>query len=196
MSADEPVIVKTPMPGWARFLLAMFIVTLIGTILSIVVGSIAFAYWQRDVRDSAKINYIATNAMHIQSLPPGFHYSMGYSLPGTDMVTIDGDKADTSFILLRIKNARNFKQEDLAKILPDDPTNPGGFVEVKQRGEETVGGNKMAYMVGSVNLGATVQQFRGAMLTDNNAYLLRMTGTTPGDTYNMEVTKRLLACIK
>jgi hypothetical protein len=197
MTEGETTIVKTPMPGWARFLVGLFIAGFIGAIVFIVIGSIGFAHWQREVRDPAKISQIAASAMNLKELPPGFHYTMGYSVPTVDMVTIDSDeKADTNFVILRIQNGRHLKQEDLEKALPIDPTNPGGFVEVKSRGEEVVGGNKMPYMIGTVSLGAAVQQFRGAMLTDNNAHLLRVTGTTGGDSYNMESTKKLLACIK
>src|SRR4051812_37157809 len=111
MTEDEPIIVKTSMPGWARFLVGLFMVTLVGIIVTVVAGSIAIAHLQREGRDPVKINQIATSAMHIQSLPPGFHYTLGYSLFGTDTVTVDTDNQDMSFIFLRIKNARHLKQD-------------------------------------------------------------------------------------
>jgi hypothetical protein len=112
------------------------------------------------------------------------------------MVRITYDKSESEFIFLRIKNAKKLTNENVALSLPNDPTQPGPLEDVKTKGEEIVGGNKLQYIIGTFNIGTPLPQLRGAMLTDGGQYLVRLTGTTTKGPYDMEATQKLLASIK
>lgn len=196
MSSEEPVIVETGLPGWARLLLGLFIAGIIGIVSLIIVGSISFAAWQKNATDPQVISNLVAKDLHIQSLPEGFTYSIGYSFAGMDIVNITYKKSETEFLFVKLPNAKNLTNENLYVILPNDPMQPLAIEDIKTKGTEDVGPYKLHYIIGSINAGTPLPQMRAAMLTDNGKSILRITGTTMKGAFDMDATRRLLASIK
>lgn len=196
MSSEESVIVETGLPGWARLLISLFIAGIIGIVSLIIVGSISFAAWQKNATDPQAIAKLVASDLHIQSLPEGFNYTIGYSFGGMDIVNITYKKSETEFLFVKIPNAKKLTNENLYVILPNDPMQPLAIENVKTKGTEDAGPYKLHYIIGTINAGAPLPQMRAAMLTDNGKSILRISGTTMKGAYDMEATRKLLASIK
>lgn len=181
---------KTPLPAWARILIAMFFA---GLLLSfILLGMVCYQFGSADAKQ------MAHDFVGIDELPPGFHYERALWLPaGGGMVWINYDKDNTNFHLMKLANRRENK--DIVKLLQNDPTRPEGPLEIKEQMVEKIDGKDFTCLLGTVpNItgAGRHEQLRGGAVVGDGHFIVKITGETPKGSYNMDATKQLFSSMK
>lgn len=196
--------IKRKLPGWAKVLIALVIIGIVG-LTTIAVGGVYFAQKiYRDSMDPAMIQKAAHEiAKFSEPLPQGYKYLMGFSNKslGINLLAID-NKGDQFLMLLKYPE----KEEDAAKLVDrsyetgfSTPQATAKFESVKGRGTLDVGGASMPYILGNMSDqdGRKLQGLVGCVVKKDTHEALLLYGVQfSGKDYDMAVTEGFLKTIK
>ncbi len=195
---------KKKMPTWAKALIVLVIVGIVG-LTTMAIGAVFFVQKiYRDALDPAMITKAAGEiAVFSEPLPKGYKYLMGFSNKelGIDLLAIDNSGGQFLMVLKYPE-----KEEDATKLVDrsyesgfSTPQATAKFESVKSRGEFTVGGQKMPYVLGNMTdqEGRKLQGLVGCVVKKDTHEAIVLYGVQmPGKDYDMDITEGFLQTIK
>lgn len=199
---------KTGLPTWAKVLIGMVVFAIISGIIA-VVGLVYFV--QDTVKKAQDPAVIAKTAREIaeftEPLPAGYKFALALDMFGVKTVTVEHDSDKQTLIFMTAPPKEDMDANALVTKLfeagikaPTHPEAAGGrFDKEKSRGTETVGGEPMPYIVGTMSdkSGSKFEGLVGAIVSKPKHKTVIVYGIQPGDQgYNMETTRTLLKTIK
>lgn len=194
-------------PGWLK---ATLIVAAIVVALSVVLiaGCIMFV---TNMRNPAQTRELLNSFASVEEpLPSGFQYQLGLNVMGNKIVVLT-HAPDSLTLFFGSFTDRDLK--DPQEIINKISSNGNGRSQfiVKQKGEETVGGRKMSYVIGDL-VSSSGNTHGGGKAVPGGVSHPAMVGIFPptadqkvtclfgqavsGDTYNLDETNELLKAIK
>lgn len=198
---------KSGLPTWAKILIGI-------VVGGIVIGAIAIGglvwFVGKTVKEASDPVAVARTAKTIADfadpLPAGFKYVLALPLAGINFVTIEHESDKQVVTIVSYPKQETSDAQQLvdrfyqAGIQSGAEKTAGGKLEdVKVRGTETVGGEPMPYLIGTLadKGGAKFEGFVGCVLPKGKTKTVIVYGMQPAGTgYNVESTKELLRSIK
>jgi hypothetical protein len=185
------------LPIWAKLSLFIFFVSLIAIVGGLGVGAAWIAKFPIAARDPVEMGKVVRRFGEIENpLPQGFKYEYAFSVPllANQVIIIEHTPDRSLFWLLRIPNPS--KQSSDALLQQWAKRNPinGREFETKEKGTEQVGGQKMAYVIGT---SGNVQEMIGTLPSSRSEReSILFMGMNAGPAYNVDTTRQLLGAIK
>jgi hypothetical protein len=198
------VVNETKLPTWAKFLIGFVIVAVVSAIIFIAVMIFVFQQAFKQAQDPKQIANVAQQVMVMQQpLPDGYKYLMGFGLGGINTISIQHAPDQQMLIFISYPCKGTEDANDLvAKLYQsgvNTPQSQAEFQEVKTKGVEDVGGQKMPYIVGvmSDKSNTKFEGMVGCIVSKDKKKSLLIYGIEPpGVPYKLDVTDNLLKTIK
>src|SRR5262249_41794075 len=199
---------KGGLPTWAKVLIGFVVFAIIAGIIA--VGGIIYLV-QDTVKKAQDPAIIAQTAKSIadfsEPLPAGYKFALALDMFGVKTVTVEHEPDKQTIIFMTAPQKEDTDPQALVNKLfeagiktPGQPEGASGrFEQEKLRGTETVGGEAMPYIVGSMadKSGTKLEGMVGAIVSKAKGKTVIVYGIQPGAAgYDMETTKKLLQTIK
>lgn len=199
---------KGGMPTWAKVLIGIVVFAIVGGIIALV-GLVYFV--QDTIKKAQDPAMIARTARSIadfaEPLPAGYRFELGLDLFGVKTVTVEHDPDRQTLIFMTAPQKENMDAQALVNRLfaagIKVPTHPeaasGRFESEKLRGTDTVGGENMPYIVGTMTdkSGSKFEGMVGVVVSKARNKTIIVYGIQPGQSgYNLETTRTFLRTIK
>lgn len=196
------------LPTWAKVLIGFVVFAMIAGIIAIVGAIYFFQDTVKKAQDPANIAKTAQSiADFTQPLPEGYKFALALDMFGVKTVTVEHDADKQTVIFMTAPQKEDTDPQALVNKLfeagiktPGQPEGASGrFEQEKLRGTETVGGETMPYIVGSMSdkSGTKLEGFVGAIVSKSKGKTIIVYGIQPGEAgYDTNTTKTLLKTIK
>jgi len=196
---------KGGFPTWAKILIGVVVVGIIGSI-ALAVGMVFF--FQNMVKQSQDPVAIAKTAKSIATfadpLPSGYKFSMALDIAGIKTVTVEhqSDSQMLTFMSFPKKDETSDPQALVDKLYEtgiQTHQTSAKFNEVKKKGSMDVAGETMPYIVGEMqsDSGKKFQGMVGCIIPKGKSETFFVYGMQPqGKDYNLDGTEEFLKTIK
>jgi hypothetical protein len=195
---------KGGLPTWAKVLIGLVIVVILGVGGLVVGGIVFFQNASKQWTDPVAIAKVSQSIADFpEPLPEGYKYLMGMDLAGIKTVTVEhADDKQTIIIMSFPKkdktDAQTMVNELFEKGVKTQQTQ-AKFEDVKSKGTETVAGLSMPYIIGTMtdNTGNKAEGMVGCIVSETKSETIFIYGMQPqGAPYNLQATLQLLKSIK
>lgn len=192
------------LPTWAKVLIGIVVLLLVGGGALIIGGVIFMQDFARKSQDPVAITKVAQSMAGFPNpLPPGYQYSMGFDMAGIKTVTLEHPADKQLLIMMSFpkrekKPVKEIVQEMYEKGV-QTPQASARFEQVKEKGEETVAGESMPYIIGQLvdNAGNKFDGMVSCLVSKDNEKTIFIYGLQqPGSPYNLQTTTSLLKQLK
>ncbi len=192
------------MPTWAKVLIALVVVVVVGGI-SLVVGGV---FWMqrtmKEAQDPAAIARVAQSIAVFQDpLPAGFKFTFGLDIAGIKTLTVEHQDDMQRLILMSFPKKEKTDPQELVNALFEKGINTpqanAKFEAVESKGVETVAGARMPYMIGSMTdkAGSKFEGFVACLVSQSREETVFIYGIQPpGAAYNLAGTRLFLQSMK
>lgn len=187
------------MPVWAKVLIVLFTVGLIGTITLVAMGAAWVADFQRQASNPARAFEVALSiAKFQQPMPADFEFTNGYPFPAFPVALAIYKPDKTLFTVTKMPNAGDRTAAQIGNDIASRGGQHNAKMEITGKGTEAVAGEQMAYLVGQGQAGSEkFEQMIGVVVPKaDKSSAIMIVGVTPGGKYNMAATQEFLKTIK
>lgn len=197
---------RKPLPTWSKVMIAFVLVSMVGSIVLFVFAMFFLQKMARQATDPKLVVQVAKQIADFpEPLPNGYRWEVGVSVPKivpivSANLSHQPDNQVIEFLLDRPKQYEDAKTYlDRALQLGGNDVLPSQICTIEKRGEETIAGEKMTYIVGEFKsagdnkMGGMV----GCLSIKNKRKTILIYAFQPsGSPYNAKVTTDLLNSIK
>ena len=199
---------KGGLPTWAKVLIGLVLVGVIVFIIG-VVGLIWF--FQKTVKEAQDPAAIAKTAKEVarfpDPLPEGYKYTFALPLAGINTVSVEHEPSKQMIMFISYPQVEKSSPQELVDKVyqagiqtPGQSDIKGGKIEdIKSRGTETVAGETMPYIVGTLTdkSGTKFEGMVGCLVSPAEKKTVFIYGMQPtGGDYKLDATMDLLKQIK
>jgi len=199
-------VTKGGLPTWAKWLIGIAVAGIVVFITGIIV--VMWSFSQMFKQDAASVGKLARDVAEFSTpLPEGYHFKMGVDVPvvGIKMVGVEHDPDKQMVLITSYPTSEKVTAEEFVEKVADKgvmtpgQAQNGRIEEIKAKGTETVGGESMPYLVGTMTdkTGAKVEGMLGCVISKAKGKTVLILGLQQGDgAFDLDVTRKLLKSIK
>ncbi|MBI4533015.1 MAG: hypothetical protein HY711_03630 [Candidatus Melainabacteria bacterium] len=199
---------KSKLPTWAKVLIGLVV---FGIVAVIALGVGAFFFVQNIVKQAQDPAVVSRTAHAIadipEPLPKGYKYSFAFGMAGINTLVVQHEPDQQMLILISKPQKEDVDADKLVNVLfeagiktPGQSGLEGGKGEkVKLHGTETIGGESMPYIIGTMadKKGTKFDGMVGCVVSKTKDKTVLIYGMQPGGSpYNFEATKEFLKAIR
>ncbi|MCC6979317.1 MAG: hypothetical protein IT343_13415 [Candidatus Melainabacteria bacterium] len=192
-----------------KVLIGVMIIGTIGFIILIAGGVYFIGGAMKQMQDPAQVKANAESiAKFSEPLPTGWKFTMALNMLGTSIAVLTNEKENMNITLLKLPRSdkdmdsnaviESYAEKGVPSMSGNDPQKTSAKVDIKDRGKLAVGGEEMAYALGSSERGdEKFSQMIGCIMPKGTKQAIIVQGVTlASEEYKFEQTKALLNSIK
>jgi len=194
---------------WVKVLIGVMIIGTIGFIVLIAGGVYFVGGAMKQMNDPAQVrSTVDSIAKFSDPLPTGWKFGIALNMFGTSIAVVNNDKESLMVTLLKLPRSdkdidptsviESYAEKGVPSVGGTEAGKTSAKLNIQQRGELTVAGEKMSYVTGYSERGSSrFSQMIGCVMPKATKEAIIVQGVTlNSEEYKIEQTKTLLGSIK